>query len=305
MAKRALVASVNNYSNWNSGVTVGSLTLTAPNLQFCLADGDEFSNLLRSAFGFDVVNVLQDSQATSQAIIDGINNLISCSTAGDVVCFYFSGHGGRLPETPGSASTRYHEAIIPYDTNLVTSGQIANIAQALPPSEINFTLVLDSCHSGGMYLSPDDRAFQWDNASAQLFASSCCGIVPWICLPDASAVDNNVSSLQLDSNGFCTMSVDASKDNPDNAKATLFSACDYGETAKENPTLNHGFFTKAVIEAVNQCNFQITHPDLLAAIRTTVAGYTSTYGTSSQTPQLRGRPVRLSENFLQGWTYSI
>lgn len=305
MAKRALVAAINDYSNWNSGVSTGGLTLTAPNLSWCAADGNDFSSLLRDAFVFDEVNVLLDSQATAQAILNSINGMISRSQAGDVVCFYFSGHGGRLPETPGSASTRYYEVVIPYDATLITSAQIASIAQALPPSEINFTLVLDSCNSGGMYLSPDARGFVWDSASAQAFVSACCTIVPWICLLDPTAIDNNISSLQLDQNGMCTMAVDSSKDNPDDAKATLLSACDYGELSKENATLGHGFFTKAIIDAVNACNFQITHPDLLAAVRQEVSGFVSTYGTSVQTPQLRGRPVRLSENFLMGWNYSV
>ena len=43
MAKRALVAAVNDYSTWNGGVTIGSLTLTAPNLHWCLADANDFS----------------------------------------------------------------------------------------------------------------------------------------------------------------------------------------------------------------------------------------------------------------------
>lgn len=69
--------------------------------------------------------------------------------------------------------------------------------------------------------------------------------------------------------------------------------------------MGHGFFTKAVLDTVNQSNFQISHPNLLAALRQKVSGFVSTYGTGPQTPQLRGRPVRLSENFLMGWNYSI
>ena len=305
MAKRALVAAVNDYSNWNSGVTIGSLTLTAPNLHWCVADSNDFSQLLKDAFIFDEVTVLQDAQATSQAILSGISGLLAKSQAGDVVCFYFSGHGGRLPENPGDATTRYYEAIVPYDGQLVISSQIANIAQALQPDFINFTLVLDSCNSGGMYLSPDSRAFVWDSASAQVFRNSCSAIVPWICLPDPSALDNNVSNLQLPDKGVCTMSVDTSKDNPNDARATLLSACDYGEESEERSELGHGFFTKAMLDAVNQSNFQISHTNLLAALQKGVAGYVSTYSTPSQTPQLRGRPVRLEENFLAGWNYSI
>jgi len=97
------------------------------------------------------------------------------------------------------------------------------------------------------------------------------------------------------------MTVDSSKDNPDSAKATLLSACDYGELSGENGSIGHGYFTQAILDVVNQCNFQITHPDLLEQLRQKVTNYAG----GGQTPQLRGRPVRLEENFLAGWNYSI
>jgi hypothetical protein len=64
MAKKALVVGINNYSNWNSGVTIGSLTLSAPSLQWCVNDSNSFATLLNDGFSFDQVNTLQDSQAT-------------------------------------------------------------------------------------------------------------------------------------------------------------------------------------------------------------------------------------------------
>jgi hypothetical protein len=45
---------------------------------------------------------------------------------------------------------------------------------------------------------------------------------------------------------------------------------------------------------------QISHPDLLTQVCQTITKYTS-----KQIPQLRGRPVRLQESFLEGWNYSI
>ena len=96
--------------------------------------------------------------------------------------------------------------------------------------------------------------------------------------------------------GLCTMTVDKSKDTVDQAKATLFSACDYSEESAESSSIGHGYFTKAIIDTVNACNFEMSHPDFLAAVATKIA---------DQTPQLRGRPVRMQENFLTGWNYSI
>jgi hypothetical protein len=301
MAKKALVVGINDYSNWNNGVTVGDLSLSAPSLQWCVGDSSSFADLLQSGFNFDQVTTLQDSQATSQAILTGITGLLNSSAAGDTVCFYFSGHGGRLPETAGSSSTRYYETIIPYDTAMISSMQVATIAQNLPPSQINFTLVLDSCHSGGMLLSPESRGFTWSKDAALTFQSACEAIVPWICLLDPSACDGNVSGLTVQDSGLCTMAVNTSKDSPENAKATLLSACNYGELSSESSTVKHGYFTQAILDTVNACNFQITHPDLLSQLQQKVTAYAG----GTQTPQLRGRPVRLQEDFLAGWNYSV
>ena len=299
MAKKALVVGINDYSNWNNGVTIGNLVLSAPSLHWCVSDSNSFASLLKDGFSFDQVQTLQDSQATSQGILNGITGLLNSSAAGDTVCFYFSGHGGRFADA--TDSSRYYETIIPYDAAMISSTQVATIAQNLPPSEINFTLVLDSCHSGGMFLSPDARGFVWSKDAAQAFQSACQAIIPWICLVDPSACDGNVSGLTLQDSGLCTMLADTSKDNPDNAKATLLSACDYGELSSESASIGHGYFTQAILDVVNACNFQITHPDLLTQVRQKVSGYAA----SGQTPQLRGRPIRLEENFLAGWNYSV
>jgi hypothetical protein len=63
------------------------------------------------------------------------------------------------------------------------------------------------------------------------------------------------------------------------------SACDYGELSKESSSVQHGYFTQSILDVVNACNFQISHPDLLSQLVTKVASYAS----GGQTPQLRGR----------------
>jgi Caspase domain len=301
MTKRALVIGVNDYSNWNSGVTVNGLTLSAPNLNFCVADANDFSDLLKDGFSFDEVDILKDSQATSTAIFDAIKRKLAASQAGDVMCLFFSGHGGRIPADPNSSTSRYYETIIPYDAAMISSMQIGSIVDSLEPSIVNFTIVLDSCHSGGMFLSPDARGFVTDQATIQTFVDNCDTIVPWIGIGDASPIQQNVGSIQMLSSGLCTLTVDTSKNTVDQAKATLFSACDYAELSGESGSIGHGYFTKGIIDTVNACNFQISHPEFLKA----VAEKTGASSGGTQTPQLRGRPVRLQENFLAGWNYSV
>ena len=298
MAKRALVVGVNDYSNWNAPVAISGSTFTAPSLQFCVVDATEFAATLRDGFLFDEVEILLDSQATSTDILAKLKQKLVASQAGDVVCLFFSGHGGRIPEDPDNPSKRYYETIIPYDAAVISSMQIASIVDSLEPSVVNFTLVFDSCNSGGMFLSPDSRSYISDKSSIQTFVDNCQTIVPWIGLGDPSAIDQNVGSIEMLASGLCTMTVDTSKDTVSQAKATLFSACDYSQESAESSSIGHGYFTKAIIDTVNACNFEMSHPDFLAAVAAKIADQT-------QTPQLRGRPVRMQENFLTGWNYSI
>ena len=147
------------------------------------------------------------------------------------------------------------------------SMQIASIVDSLEPSVVNFTLVFDSCHSGGMFLSPDSRSYLSDKSAIQTFVDNCQTIVPWIGLSDPSAIDQNVGSIEMLASGLCTMTVDKSKDTVDQAKATLFSACDYSEESAESSSIGHGYFTKAIIDTVNACNFEMSHPDFLGGGR--------------------------------------
>jgi uncharacterized caspase-like protein len=300
MSKYALVVGINDYSNWSSGVTITGSTWTAGNLNYCEADATSMASVIKEGFVFDQVDTLLSASATQSAIMGALTTKLSSAAAGDVVCLYFSGHGLRSPEDPTAASKRYYEAICCYDAQVITSMQIATLAASLSPSTVNFTIILDSCHSGGMVLSPDSRLTQVDPAFNQTFVANCDTIIPWIGLGDPTSISQNVSNITALSSGLCTMTIDRQKDTVAPAAATLFSACDYTELSAESGTIGHGYFTEAIMDTVNACNFQISHPDFLQQVAAKVAGYTS-----SQTPQLRGRPVRLQENFLAGWNYSV
>jgi hypothetical protein len=87
----------------------------------------------------------------------------------------------------------------------------------------------------------------------------------------------------------------------DGSPGGIFSACDYSELSRESGSIAHGYFTKAIIDTVNACNFEITHPEFLK----TVAEKIGQSAGLSQTPQLGGWAVRLEGKFPAGWNYSI
>lgn len=105
-------------------------------------------------------------------------------------------------------------------------------------------------------------------------------------------------TVSRDSDGAPSMAVNEDLNFSDGAKATLVAACRYDQNAGSTGT--HGYFTQALLDIIKQGGLQITHPDLLQQVRTGITSYTQ-----KQLPQLRGRPIRLEETFLNGWDYSI
>jgi len=300
MAKRALVVGINDYRNWRSA--------GFGNLAFCRADATAFADLLRDAFLFPPENIVlcEDHEATRAGILNGIQRLLQQAELGDVVCFFFAGHGDRS-QLPGSST--FFETIVPYDgAAMVSDIEINRIARSLELNRVNFTMVLDSCHSGGVFdpgATQGDRVAVWTKERLQRFVATCRAIVPFICTSRTEELLNNVSNLIVNQSPLAGMTIDSSKDFSQDAKATLISACNYDQTAKENASIGHGFLTSAFLEMVNRSNFVIDHTALHQELKRRVSDYVTRFKTSAQTPQLRGRPVRMQEDFLHEWTFSI
>jgi len=290
MVKRAVCVGLNDYS---ARTDCQSLPDARP-------DGEAWAQVLPDAFGFDAANVtlLTDAGATRSAVLSAITTMLNQSGAGDVACFFFAGHGGRGPSADGKT---YYESICCADAaGDITDVEINQLANALQPSYVNFTLVLDSCHSGGVFDPPPAgaRTQAWSQDQASTFAQCCNAVVPHISIGDISAILNNVCNIVQNADGTLRMDINEDLNFSDAAKATLLSACRYDQNSSGTGT--HGCFTQALLDTVNASNFQVSHPDLLERVRQAITPYST-----AQTPQLRGRPVRLEETFLEGWTYSI
>ncbi|GAB2227886.1 hypothetical protein Droror1_Dr00009714 [Drosera rotundifolia] len=109
--------------------------------------------LITEKFGFHPshVQVLTDEpwsqvKPTGVNIKRAINRMIDHAEPEDVLFFHYSGHGTRIP-------SRHHlgqeEAIVPCDLNLITDVDFRQLVNRLP-KEVSFTIISDSCHSGGL-----------------------------------------------------------------------------------------------------------------------------------------------------------
>ncbi|MEM9818028.1 MAG: caspase family protein [Cyanobacteria bacterium P01_D01_bin.6] len=151
--KLALLVGINEYPRDS---------LFAP-LNGCVSDVELQYYLLVHRFGFnpnDIVR-LTDQQATREGILTAFEeHLIKQAKPGDVVVFHFSGHGSRVLDPDRDFEDGLNSTLVPFDSPLpegfpqaggpvndITGHTMFLLGSAIAAE--NYTVVLDSCHSGG------------------------------------------------------------------------------------------------------------------------------------------------------------
>ncbi|KAM3404981.1 hypothetical protein ACQJBY_007839 [Aegilops geniculata] len=130
---------------------------TEGELKGCLNDVARMRRCLVDRFGFDGadIRVLADADPstpppTGANIRLELERLVGGARPGDSLFFHYSGHGLQLPaETGEDDDTGYDECIVPCDTNLIKDQDFTELVRKVPDGCL-FTMVSDSCHSGGL-----------------------------------------------------------------------------------------------------------------------------------------------------------
>ncbi|KAG6533777.1 hypothetical protein ZIOFF_007652 [Zingiber officinale] len=129
-------------------------------LSGCINDARSMRHLLLSRFAFspdDVLLLTDDAVADSPHLFPTGANIRSALAAmvdraapGDVLFFHYSGHGTLVD--PVWPLHHRDEAIVPCDFNLITGAPHVDFRELVNrvPSGATFTIVSDSCHSGGL-----------------------------------------------------------------------------------------------------------------------------------------------------------
>ena len=158
------------------------------------------------------IQLLTNSQATKASIRSALQTLAAQAGAGDVVIYYHSSHGGQYVGT-----STY---ICSYNTEYSDTELGADLA--LFDSSVSVVVILDTCHSAGMFKS---RSWAFaENAMASFRAEKARQFAAaGLAVP--KALGGNI--------GFMT-------------------ACDYNELSWESPP--HGFFTGAILRACDDAS---------------------------------------------------
>lgn len=136
-----------------------------PQLRFANRDANEFAAFLGSKAGGSVpkenITLLVDSGATTGAVIDAIYQLSKTAAAGDLVYFYFSGHGDQ------ENTIHKNGYLICYDSPPVNYAKLAlsidylnDMANTLSAqTKAKVVLITDACHSGKLAGSKNKGTF--------------------------------------------------------------------------------------------------------------------------------------------------
>jgi hypothetical protein len=300
MTKRAVIAGVNDYSI--QGVT---------SLAMCVRDARAFYHLLVDGFDFEPGNITTflDRAADSAAILRALRFCVAQSQPGDVICFYFSGHGSRLPH-PSNVGQAY-EVIIPASGRWISDHELFMISDGLEPSHVNFTCIFDSCHSGGMSLEAEVRTPPMEQTLIERIIQSITTLIPCGLLlspEDRVACTGNVHNARLE-HGRIDLDPAPNFTTVQQAKTTLISGCRPDELSYEGPltsAVKNGLMTKSILDLVNQSPFRIDHRSLVDELNTRVATYaTQLFPRANppvvQRPQLIGQDNRMEQDFLEGF----
>eukprot|EP00246_Nothoceros_aenigmaticus_P006211 TRINITY_DN18_c0_g1_i1.p1 TRINITY_DN18_c0_g1~~TRINITY_DN18_c0_g1_i1.p1 ORF type:complete len:419 (-),score=57.52 TRINITY_DN18_c0_g1_i1:351-1607(-) len=130
---------------------------TQAELHGCVNDVKRMYSTLVERYGFEEGNITvlidsdpESTQPTGVNIRSALSDLVTGAGPGDVLFVHYSGHGTRVPAETGEVDdTGYDECIVPCDMNLITDDDFRALVNKVPEGAF-FTLVSDSCHSGGL-----------------------------------------------------------------------------------------------------------------------------------------------------------
>jgi Caspase domain len=125
------------------------------NLEGCVNDIQAVTQIITLRYGFQKENIktLFNAQATHQSIIEEIRKLKEKVKIGDVVFFYYSGHGSQVKNSLSYDGTGIDQTIVPSDFYDIRNKELAKIFNEIMDKigdSGKLTLIFDSCHSGGI-----------------------------------------------------------------------------------------------------------------------------------------------------------
>jgi Caspase domain len=213
-------------------------------------------------------------------IVEAWRRMASRAEAGDIVLFYFSGHGVRVPSLLPEHRPALDECLVPYDAasaegRLLHDLELAYLLAELAARKIDSVVVLDACFAGGAL-----RAEPWVRVRGVRCLRRACDEPPSAVADLATLRAFAARRTGAGGNAACHPWLEGSRH-------TLLAACAAHEMALEAPLEDGsvgGLFTASLLSALRRAGpGGATYRELLRRSQSALllAG-------SRQTPQAEG-----------------
>jgi hypothetical protein len=214
--------------------------------------------LLSMSFLEKDITTLKTEQATCQAVQDELIKVGKQAKKGDIVVFYFAGHGGERPDADGNEDTKKDQTLCCYDGALLddTLGGIWSNVSSFNKHGLRVVALTDTCHSGTNIFSISGKQF--------------ISIFPTLGLKAVSSFNPMMIHI-------------AACDDKQ------FSYNIPGENGEESPD---SFFTKAVKEVLDDGTFTGSHYQLYEELKGEVDRLVEEYDLSSSLSGDSGKPKK-------------
>jgi hypothetical protein len=154
--RRAVLVGINDYSASRLGALAKPpAERDWPNLNGATNDVKQMAGMLVLLYGFrpeDIVT-LTDQAATRQAILGAIDERLAKPAAkGDLLLFYYAGHGSQVKNSLSDEPDRMDESLVPADSRAgvrdIRDKELRPIFNRILDRGAALTVILDNCHSG-------------------------------------------------------------------------------------------------------------------------------------------------------------
>jgi hypothetical protein len=135
--KRALIVGIN-------------YTGTKYQLNGCINDAQNMQERCKN-IGIENTLLLTDNtpiKPTKVNILNEFKNLLINSSSGDLLVFFYSGHGSYTADTNNDENDGRDEMIIPLDFNPILDDEFRNIIHNNLKKDVTLFALFDACHSG-------------------------------------------------------------------------------------------------------------------------------------------------------------
>jgi len=241
--KRSLHIGINDYPGTNS------------DLSGCVNDANDWRDALE-ARQFEAHSLL-DAEATKEAMVEAISNIVKQTSKDDIAVITYSGHGTWVPDDDGDEADGRDEALCPHDIfdgNILTDDELYEIfSQRTWGARIIF--ISDSCHSGSV--SRASNIMMGTQEEAQKLPKIRY-LAPEIYIKGDTTLLQRAKRVELTQARWKIR-----------AATVLFAGCkdnEYSYDAWFNSRAN-GAFTYAALQALKQLHANATYSDWYQEIR--------------------------------------